>query len=68
MVTSSCLEFELEEEKFRLLLKTPENAGLWLENSTFSNKLNFFSLVQILIFLLEASQPSGRPYQMAVLV
>ena len=44
MVTSSCLEFELEEEKFRLLLKTPENAGLWLENSTFSNKLIFSPL------------------------
>ena len=33
----------MEEKKFSLLLKTPENVGLWPENSTFSTKLNFFS-------------------------
>ena len=42
MVILSCLE--LEEKKFSLLLKREVGVRFWLENATFSNKLNFFSL------------------------
>ena len=37
------LNFELEEKKFRLLLKIEVCGRFCLENSTFSNKLNLFS-------------------------
>ena len=36
-------KFECEEKKLSLLLKREVCGGFWLENATFSNKLNFFS-------------------------
>ena len=36
-------KFEFEEKKFSLLLKREVCRHFWLENATFSNKLNFFS-------------------------
>ena len=49
MVTLSSLTKEnqnlnLRGKKCCLLLKMEINGGLWLENSTFSNKLIFFSV------------------------
>ena len=44
-------KFEFEEKKFSLLLKREVCRRFWLEKATFSNKLNFFPQIQILIFL-----------------
>ena len=55
----SCKEkskFEFEEKKFSLLLKREVCRHFCLENATFSNKLNFFPQIQILIFLHETTQ------------
>ena len=49
-------KFEFEEKKFSLLLKREVCGRFCLENATFSNKLNFFPQIQILIFLREATQ------------
>ena len=49
-------KFEFEEKKFSLLLKREVCRRFCLENATFSNKLNFFPQIQILIFLCETTQ------------
>ena len=49
-------KFELEEKKFSLLLKREVCRRFCLENATFSNKLNFFPQIQILIFLRKTTQ------------
>ena len=43
-------------KKFSLLLKREVFRRFWLENATFTNKLNFFSRIQILIFHRKATQ------------
>ena len=44
-------------KKFSLLLKREVSGRFWLENATFTNKLNFFfSHIQILIFHHETTQ------------
>jgi hypothetical protein len=40
-------KFEFEEKKFRLLLKRGVCGRFWLENATFSNKLNSFPRIEI---------------------
>ena len=49
-------KFEFEEKKFSLLLKVAFLRQKRLQTSLFSNKLNFFPRIQILIFLREATQ------------
>ena len=49
-------KFEFEEKKFNSLLKREVCRRFCLEDASFSNKLNFFCRIQILIFLRETTQ------------
>ena len=50
------LKFEFEEKKFSLLLQREVCGRFWLENTMFSNKLNFFSSNSNFDFFREATK------------
>ena len=61
MVIVSCLakknqNLNARKKKFSLLLKVAFSRQKYLQTSLFSNKLNLFPRIQILIFLREATQ------------